>query len=263
MSVPARASGGAVGAARRPPAGRDSGCGAAAPGALCPERPGCGSRTAEPGSSALRGPASVAASPLALPQGPLEAPRLRVGAQPLSALFPLWQAGEPGWRWLRPRSRLGRAVMQTERHRESCSEGSGRILTCLSATVSRLSPFPPPSPEPRAAIAVAAVGGDAGTVRRLLSPAVDVSRGKRVRSFPRGRETREPGPAVQRGSRYFTAPSRAQPALTAAAAAGAYFSLIHDLNVRLGTRRAPRGSGSAWSMQLSAGPCQWSLKGSC
>lgn len=147
MSVPARASGGAVGAARRPPAGRDSGCGAAAPGALRPERPGCGSRAAEPGSSALRGPASVAASPLALPQGPLEAPRLRVGAQPLSALFPLWQAGEPGWRWLRPRSRLGRAVMQTERHRESCSEGSGRILTCLSATVSRLSPFPPPSPE--------------------------------------------------------------------------------------------------------------------
>lgn len=195
-------------------------------------------------------PPVLAASPLALPQGPLEAARLRAGAQPLSALFPLWQAGEPGWRWLRPRSRLGRAVMQTERHRESCSEGSGRILTCLSATVSRLSLSPS---KPRAAIAVAAVGGDAGTVRGLLWPAVNLSRGRgscAVRSFPRGRETREPGPAVQHGSPYFTAPARAQPALTAAAAAVAYFSLIHDLNVRAG--RTPCSAGLGVCLERAA-----------
>lgn len=165
--MPARASGGAVGAARRPPAGRDSGCrSGGSPCAQPVNAPGAGAEPPSRGPqpcAALRVPA---ASLLALPHGPrgeqpspLEAPRLRVGAQPLSALFPLSPAGEPGWRWLRPRSRLGRAVMQTERHRESCSEGSGRILTCLSATVSRLSLSPS---KPRAAIAVAAVGAMLG-----------------------------------------------------------------------------------------------------
>lgn len=52
--------------------------------------------------------------------------------------FPLSQVGELGRRWLRARSRLGRAVMQTERHRESCSEGSERILTCRLKAL----PFP-------------------------------------------------------------------------------------------------------------------------
>lgn len=151
---------------------------------------GPGERGRGSGARTLRDPQPCAG--LRVPHGPcgeqpfpLEAPRLPCGCTAaLGFVSPSRKWESSGWRWLRARSRLGRALMQTERHRESCSEGSGRILTCLSATVSRLSLFPS---KPRAAIAVAAVEGDAGAVRRLLSPAVDLSRGREgclVRSFP-------------------------------------------------------------------------------
>lgn len=237
-SVPARARGGAAGAA-----------GAAAP-RLSPERSGAAaeppSRDPQPCPGWQHRPAAW--TPRGAACTPPGSPAPCGGTAALG--FVPSPSRKRGWRWLRPRSRRGRAVMQTERHRESCSEGSGRILTCLSATVSRLSLSPCKPLWPR-------LGA------MLLWPAVNVSGGREscaVRSFPAGSGGRERGPAVQHGSPYFTAPSRPQCALTAAAAAVAYFSLIHHLVVRLGTRHAPRGWGLPGAWSSAPAPASGALK---
>lgn len=165
--MPARVSGGAGGAAR-------SGDG-------CCRCRSSGSRPLSPGSLRVRAAAPRrdaqpcaglrAASPPALPHGPCGDSRHPVrllGSVRCTGAFgfvsPSGKWESRGWRWLRPRSRLGRAVMQTERHRESCSEGSGRILTCLPSCHGLKAL---PSPLRAQSSNAAAQLGDAGAVRRL------------------------------------------------------------------------------------------------
>lgn len=79
---------------------------------------------------------------------PRRVPQLCMSAQPLSALFPVAQAAELGLVSVAcpelPRRGSSRACSDADRTspEESCSEGSGRILTCLSATVLSISLFP-------------------------------------------------------------------------------------------------------------------------
>ena len=122
----------------------------------------------QPGFQPRTGLRAPAASPLGLagdaepPHGPRPVqpsplggvPRLCAGAQPLPALFPCLASGRAGARvGSRARSCLGAALPRPcgdadrTSPEESCSEGSERILTCLSARGLEHPPVPPPKPQ--------------------------------------------------------------------------------------------------------------------